>query len=227
MSVTFIRTLILYVAVICAVRIMGKRQLGELSPTELVVTFLVSNIAILPIEDTNLPLMAGLISIFTLVVCEVILSDILLKSPLMRKIVSGSPRVIIKDGVIDQKQLKQLRLSADDLTALLRGQNCFDVGQVAFAVLETTGQLNLYQKFEDRPVTPKDLGQSPPPDSDAPPLAVISDGIVSAAALAFIGQDENWLDARLRQQGCMAEQVFLLLCDRSGRFDLILREEKK
>lgn len=139
MTVNFLRTMILYIVIVVAVRIMGKRQLGELSPTELVITILISNIATLPIEDTNIPLTAGLVSIFTLVACEVLVSGILLKSPKMRKIVSGSPRVLIRDGVIDQKQLSDLRLSIDDLTAQLRGQGCFDINQVAFAVVETTG----------------------------------------------------------------------------------------
>ena len=121
MTVNFLRTMILYIVIVVAVRIMGKRQLGELSPTELVITILISNIATLPIEDTNIPLTAGLVSIFTLVACEVLVSGILLKSPKMRKIVSGSPRVLIRDGVIDQKQLSDLRLSIDDLTAQLRG----------------------------------------------------------------------------------------------------------
>lgn len=224
MSVTFIRTVLLYLAVICAVRIMGKRQIGELSPTELVVTFLISNIATLPVEDSNLPLTAGLVPIFTLVICEVLVSDLLLRSPLMRKVISGSPRVIIRDGKIDQKQLLQLRISADDLTALLRGQNCFDIRQVDFAVLETTGKLNLYQKYAARTVTAGDLGLSGDPQQDAPPLAVVSQGRISKAALSFLGQDEAWLQKKLKEKNCPLPQVFLLLCDRSGRFDLIRKE---
>lgn len=168
MTVNFLRTMILYIVIVIAVRIMGKRQIGELSPTELVITILISNIATLPIEDTNIPLTAGLISIFTLVACEVLVSGVLLKSPKMRKMVSGSPKVLIRDGVIDQKQLSTLRLSIDDLTAQLRGQGCFDINQVAFAVVETTGKLSIFQKFKFQQPTNQDLHVKEPKNADAP-----------------------------------------------------------
>ena len=217
MTVNFLRTMILYIVIVIAVRIMGKRQIGELSPTELVITILISNIATLPIEDTNIPLTAGLISIFTLVACEVLVSGVLLKSPKMRKMVSGSPKVLIRDGVIDQKQLSTLRLSIDDLTAQLRGQGCFDINQVAFAVVETTGKLSIFQKFKFQQPTNQDLHVKEPKNADAPP-------VVADAALRFCEKDREWLGNLLQEKQCPLEEVFLLTCDRSGNYKLVKKE---
>ena len=227
MAVNFLRTIILYIVIVVAVRIMGKRQIGELSPTELVITILISNIATLPIEDTNIPLTAGLVSIFTLVACEVLVSGVLLKSPKMRKIISGSPRVLIRDGVIDQKQMSALRLSIDDLTAQLRGQGCFDVSLVAFAVVETTGKLNIFQKFGSQQTTNQNLHVKEPKNADAPPVVVVADGHVSESALAFCQKDQGWLGNLLLEKQCPLEEVFLLTCDRSGNYKLVKKEAAK
>lgn len=224
MLVTFLRTMILYLVVVFGIRLMGKRQIGELQPSELVITILISNIATLPIEDTNIPLTAGLVSIFTLVSCEVLVSGLILKSPRMRKIVSGSPRVLIKDGVIDQKQLSALRLSIDDLTAQLRGQGCFDINQVAFAVVETTGKLNIFQKFKSQQPTNQDLHVKEPKNADAPPMVVVADGQISDAALQFCGKDKDWLGNLLQEKQCPLEEIFLLTCDRNGNYKLLKKE---
>src|SRR5699024_4709883 len=125
--------------IVFSLRIMGKRQLGELQPSELVATILVSNIATLPIEDTNIPLLAGIVPILTLVSFEVILSSITLKSRMARKIVSGNPVIVIRDGRIDQKQMRSIRFSIDDLMEELRTNSIFDIRDVAFAIVETTG----------------------------------------------------------------------------------------
>ena len=224
MTVTFLRTMILYIVIVIAVRIMGKRQIGELSPTELVITILISNIATLPIEDTNIPMSAGLVSIFALVACEVLVSGLILKNVKMRKIISGSPRVLIRDGVIDQKQMSSLRLSIDDLTAQLRGQGCFDVSQVAYAIVETTGKLNILQKFSFQQPTNQDLHIPEPANANDPPVVVVADGSVCEAALQFCGQDQNWLNQLLQSQQCALDEVFLLTCDRGGAYRLVKKE---
>lgn len=224
MTVTFLRTMILYIVIVIAVRIMGKRQIGELSPTELVITILISNIATLPIEDTNIPMSAGLVSIFALVACEVLVSGLILKNVKMRKIISGSPRVLIRDGVIDQKQMSSLRLSIDDLTAQLRGQGCFDVSQVAYAIVETTGKLNILQKFSFQQPTNQDLHIPEPANANDPPVVVVADGSVCEAALQFCAQDHNWLNQLLQSQQCALDEVFLLTCDRGGAYRLVKKE---
>ena len=142
MSVVLIRSLILYIVVIFGVRLMGKRQLGELQPSELVITILISNIATLPLEDTSIPLILGILPILTLVCFEVVISWVTLKSLRMRRIISGRPKIIVRNGQIEQATMRDLRLSVDDLMTALRQQQVFDISQVQFAVMETTGTVS-------------------------------------------------------------------------------------
>ena len=142
----------------------------------------------------------------------------------MRKMVSGSPKVLIRVGVIDQKQLSTLRLSIDDLTAQLRGQGCFDINQVAFAVVETTGKLSIFKKFKFQQPTNQDLHVKEPKNADAPPVVAVSDGQVSDAALRFCEKDREWLGNLLQEKQCPLEEVFLLTCDRSGNYKLVKKE---
>ena len=146
MCVVLIRSLILYLLVIFAVRLMGKRQLGELQPSELVITILVSNIATLPLEDVDIPLIVGVTPILALVCFEVVISWLNLISPKLRKVISGSPKVIISNGRIDRETMRELRFSVDDLTMALRSQGMFDLSEVQFAVVETTGSVSVMKK---------------------------------------------------------------------------------
>ena len=148
MSVVLIRSLILYIVVIFGVRLMGKRQLGELQPSELVITILISNIATLPLEDTSIPLILGILPILTLVCFEALMSWVTLKSLRMRRIISGRPKIVVRDGQIEQATMQDLRLSVDDLMTALRQQQVFDISQVQFAVMETTGTISVYLKAE-------------------------------------------------------------------------------
>ena len=143
MAIVMIRTILLYLLITLALRIMGKRQLGELQPSELVTTILVSNIATLPVEDTGIPLLAGIIPIFTLMCFEVFTSYIVLKNKRIRRVVAGNPVIVIRDGQIRQQELEKLRLNIDDIMAQLRAQNIFDIREVSFAVVETTGSLSV------------------------------------------------------------------------------------
>ena len=133
MLVVFIRTLILYAIVVVGMRLMGKRQLGELQPSELVITILISNIATLPIEDTSVPLLSGAVPILTLMCFEVILSYIAMRSLRLRTFICGTPRIVIREGHIDQQELKTLRYSVDDLMEQLRANGIFDVQEVDLA----------------------------------------------------------------------------------------------
>ena len=144
MLIVFFRVLLIYALIIVSLRLMGKRQIGQLQPSELVVTILVSNIATMAIEDNNVPLVSGIIPILTLVSFDVIISALTLRYKKMRRLVSGTPRVIIRDGKIDQQQLKELRFTIDDMMEELRGKDIFDIRDVAFAIVETTGTLSVY-----------------------------------------------------------------------------------
>lgn len=159
MSVVLIRSLILYIVVIFVVRLMGKRQLGELQPSELVITILISNIATLPLEDTSIPLMLGSLLILALVCYEAVMSWVTLESTRIRRIVSGRPKIIIRDGQLEQATMRDFRLSVDDVMMPLRGSQVFDIRQVQYAIMETTGSISIYLKPEYQPLTQGDLQQ--------------------------------------------------------------------
>jgi len=224
MLVTFFRTLILYAVIVFGVRLMGKRQLGELQPSELVVTILISNIATLPIEESETPLFSGLLPILSLVTFEVIVSAINLRCRWLRRIFSGSPVVVIRNGEIDQKRLSELRFSIDDLMAQLRSNQIFAVDEVDFAVVETTGKLSVYQKYAARPLTPKTMEMPDQPDQNAPPLVVVSDGHVYSEYLALCGKDMAWLEETAASRRTAIEDIFLLTLDRAGNCHMVKRE---
>ncbi len=149
MLITIIRSVILYILVIFAVRLMGKRQLGELQPSELVITILISNIATLPLEDTDIPLLTGMTPIFVLVCLEVLISWVTLRFPKLRRFISGRPKIIVTNGKIDQEALDELRLSEEDVMSALRSQQVFDIKEVQQAVVETNGSVSVKTEEED------------------------------------------------------------------------------
>ena len=152
MTISLIRTLLLYMIIILAVRLMGKRQISDLQTSELVVTFLISNIASIPMQNSSIPLFAGLIPIIVLVVCEIVLSNIMLKSCKFRKFICGSPVVIIDHGKIDQKVMKDLRMTTEDLFEQLRQLDVFSLQDIDFAIIETNGQMSIMKKPEKQQV---------------------------------------------------------------------------
>lgn len=226
MFTIFIKTIILYALIVFGLRIMGKRQLGELQPSEFVVTILVSNIATLPIEDVDIPLLAGILPILTLVCFEVMMSTLSLKSRRARKIISGSPKIVIRDGAIDQKQLKELRFSIDDLMEELRQNSVFDITDVAFAIVETTGKLSVYQKFEARNVTSKMLNLPSAGEETAPPMVVISDGVLIPGSLEYCNLRPEWLQKTLKEKNLAQKEVFLMTCNRQADFHLVKKERR-
>lgn len=211
MTVIMIRSAILYLLVVFAVRLMGKRQLGELQPSELVITILISNIATLPLDDPDIPVLAGVTPILSLVCFEVLMSGLILRFPKLRKIVSGSPRTVIKGGSIDHQVMKELRFSLDDLLMALRSKDIFDPGQVQYAVVETNGSVSVMKK--------EDSGGDPPE-------AVISDGVIIPEALMSCGLPEASLDAVLRRLKLSPEDVFLMTADSSGNAFVVPRSGK-
>ncbi len=219
MSIVFIRAIILYIIVIISVRIMGKRQIGELQPSELVITILVSNIATLPLEDLNIPLIMGIIPILSLVCFEVIMSWCTLKSRKLRHIVSGSPKVIINDGQLDQQVMKDLRYSVDDIMTALRSNNVFDIKNVQYAVVETNGNVSVYEKHPYQNVTNEDL--SIEGTSVNPPVIVISDGKIIPQGLNEIGLERCWLTELLNRKHLTEKDIFLLLANKEKEYTLI------
>lgn len=188
MSVPLVRTLVLYFAVICAVRLMGKRQLGEMDPAELVVTILVSDLAAVPMQDLGIPLFFGLVPIAALVALEVLLSILSLKSRFFRRLINGQPAIIIRKGQLDLSKLRQLRLTTEDLVVALRKQSVASVSDVKYGVIEP-GRLADHRALPAAaarsrrkccPLSPKDTGL---------PLVVISDGQLVERSLGLLRLD--------------------------------------
>ena len=225
MLIVMIRAFILYFTVVAAVRFMGKRQIGELQPAELVVTILLSNIATLPVEDMSIPMMMGLVPMITLVCLDVAVSYLTLRFRGFRRAVSGSAKLLISDGRIDRQAMHELRFTTDDLMAALRAQQVFDIRDVQFAVAETTGTISVCPKKSASPPTAADLGLSP--EESDPPVMVISDGDVSHTALKYLRLDEAWLQKVVKAKGCGIEGVFIMTAKNASEYTIVKREDMK
>ena len=216
MCVVIIRAVMLYVLVIFAVRLMGKRQLGELQPSELVITILVSNIATLPIENTDMPLIVGVTPILILVSFEVLMSWLSLRSGKVRRLVSGSPKIVIRGGKIAPEVLRELRFSVDDLMTALRGQNIFSIEEVQFAIVETTGSISVMKK--QTADTPDRSDMELPAQNEDPPQVVAADGRIISAALSSLGIGESELLEVISGAGLSLREVFIMTGDSSGNY---------
>ena len=224
MLTVFLRVLILYPLVIFGIRLMGKRQIGEMQPNELVITIMISNIATLPLEDQNLPLLMSVAPMLLLICFEVLLSWGVLKHRRLRHLVAGGPQVIIRSGIIDRMIMEELRFSLDDLMTALRTNGVFDLREVQLAVVETNGNVSVYQKADARPVTCGDLKL--PVQSADPPEVLIADGCISREGLTASGYTEQKLLQMLREKKLRPADVFLLTADQSGICTLLKKEAK-
>lgn len=226
MLTVILRTVVVYSVLILAVRLMGKRQLGELQPSELVTTILISNLASLPIETTDLPIVGALAPIFIIICLEIVLSVLSIKSSKFSKIVAGSSKPVIRDGVIDQNILRELRYSIEDLLEALRNKDIYDVRDVDYAVIETNGQLNVYKTFAKQNPTNESF-QFKQDIPSRPPVTVIVDGELKPQALAFCEKDENWLESVLLKKGVRRDEIMLMQCDAGGDVHVVKRQLKK
>ena len=222
MSVVFIRAIILYILLIFSVRLMGKRQIGELQPSELAVTILISNIATLPVEDTGIPLLTGIVPIITLASLDVLMSWLGIKSRFVRRLSCGVPIIVIRDGKLDQKQMKALRLTVDDLIASLRGQGIFDISEVQFAVVETTGNLSVYQKYQYRNTTNEDMSLKG--KSKNPPEMIIADGELIRGTMKKLLLTDEWIENTLKKEKTAVKDVFLMTVDDDRNYSIIEKE---
>lgn len=203
---------------------MGKRQIGDMQPNELVITLLISEIAAIPLQDSSQPVLNGIVAIFILVILEIIISVLTMKSLKIRKIMSGKSAVVIKNGVIDQKMLKKVRLTVMDLIELLRGQGYFKVDNIAYAILEVNGSLSVVEKSKYRPVQTGDLKQIKVEKATLP-LPVISDGRIISESLKAL--DVTPFDLEQLIFPTLPKDVFLMTLDRYGEKEIILKEENK
>lgn len=214
-TIMFWRTVFFYVSLLLVMRIMGKREIGRLSPADVVVTIMLADAAIIAIEDTKLPLWVGVIPVATLAAFEILFSWLSLRSPLLRDLTNGRPSIIIERGRINRQEMKKLRYGLHDLLSQLRRKDVYNVQDVEYALLEPTGDLTLILKPEKRPVTPGDLGLSPP--KEGLPLDLIIDGTVDEQALERSGHTREWLDRLLKERGYTSpKEVFLATLNRQG-----------
>lgn len=225
MSIILIRGVILYFLVIFAVRLMGKRQLGELQPSELVITILVSNIATLPLEDTDIPVLVGVTPILSLVCFEVITSWIILKFQPLRKIISGSPKIVISNGKVDRKVLRELRFSVDDLMTALRGRDIFDLAEVQFAIVETTGSISVMKKPAADVPNRNDLDITA--ENIDPPIVIVSDGTLHETALKSLGFDKKFAESTAKKAGVKLDEIFIMTADSSGSCFIAEKDVRK
>lgn len=222
MFTALIRTLFFYLVITIAIRLMGKRQIGDMQPNELVVTLLISELAAIPLQDMDQPILSGISAIVFLVIIEILVSVASLKSFFVRKIINGQSVVIIKNGAVDQKAMQDVRMTVLDLVELLRGQEVFDISQVAFAVLEVNGELSVLLKNDEKPVTKKDAGIKS--EADALPLPVITDGKIVKESLKALEISNKNITDRLKKKKLTPENVFLMTLDRNGTENIVKRE---
>ena len=225
MIITITRTIVLYIFVTLGIRLMGKRQIGEMQPNELVITLLISEIAAIPLQDTSQPILNGVVAIFMLVILEIIISVITMKSLYVRKIMNGKSAVIIKNGVIDQNMMRQVRMTVLDLVELLRGQDVFDISTVAYAVLEVNGNLSVLLKSSEQPVTVKDIYIKK--EKATLPLPVISDGKIIRESLDALEISEEDIKSTVKKNSTDIKDVFLMTMDRYGETSLIKMRDKQ
>ena len=224
MITSIVRTAILYVFITLGIRLMGKRQIGDMQPNELVITLLISEIAAIPLQDSTQPLLFGIIAIFVLIILEIAVSVLSMKNIFIRKLLNGKSIVIIKDGVIDQQAMSDVRMTVVDLIELLRGQNVFDISTVAFAVLEVNGELSVLLKSKEQPATLKDLTIE---KSEAVlPLPVITDGKILNETLKALNVSEEMVYKQLKKNNTNVKKVFLMTMDKDGNSTIINKGKK-
>ena len=225
MLISFIRTLILYILIVVALRVMGKRQVGQLEPTELVVALMISDLAAIPMGHVSIPLAHGVIPILTLVVAEATLSFWDLKSRNFRKLLSGSPVVLIKSGEVYEKELEKLRINIDDLMEELRVGGYPDICEIQYAIFETNGNLSIIPKSSSRPATTGDLNLNL--KYKGLPFMLVCDGKINKKALSEFEKDEKWLNKQIKLNGAKdIDEVLLAGVSESGLFYLQKRMKK-
>lgn len=223
MFISFLRTVVLYLVIVLTLRVLGKRQVGELEPSELVVAILISDLAAVPMQDIGIPLLSGVIPIFTLLALELLTSELSLRSVRFRSFLCGKPVFIIREGVIDQKAMADNRLTIDELSCCLRQEGILEPSQVQYAILETSGQLTTFLYPQYAPLTAQDAGKKA--SNQRFPVTVISCGRVLEENLRVIGRDLVWLDRELAGKKLSQEQVFWMTADPTGAVTVIRREE--
>ena len=222
MKLLVFRTLLIYLCVLFAMRLMGKRQLGELQPEELVSTMLISNLASISIESEEVPVTASLIPLFLIAALELLGSVLSFYSRRFATLLAGRPKTVIQNGEIDQQALRMLRLTAADLLEALRGKDIYDPRDVSYAVIETNGSLSVARKPDKETVTLADMGLAVQQSQATVPLVV--DGQVLEDNLQACGKDRAWLEKTARAHALAVRDILILLGNDTEDYFLLKKE---
>lgn len=211
----FLKTVFIYLFLLLLMRLVGKRQLGDLELGELIVTILISEMASVPLAEPDRPLWAGLIPVATLVLLEYLFSRVAMKNVKLRALMCGKPTLLVVRGRIDQSQMRKNRFTADELFTALRAHSVLDLREVEYAILETDGSVNVILTPDNRPVTAGQMEKRPP--DVGYPLIIINGGRILSENLTLLGRDERWLKKQLHASGLKeASEVYLMTCDMTG-----------
>lgn len=225
MGAIFIRVLILYLVVLIALRLMGKREIGQLQPYELVITMMIADLASVPMQDIGIPIFHGVIPILALLLSQIVLSYINIKSGWVRKILCGEPTVLIQKGKIMEDRLKKQKYTIDGLMEELRANGIFSLEEVEYAILETSGQISIIKKVEKTPVTKEDMNIQT--QYIGYPRALIIDGSYIDKNLEIMGIAQSEIDKYLKKEKTNYKNIFILMCDENKKIFLQKKDNKK
>ena len=223
MLISYIRAAFLYLVLILSVRLMGKRQIGQMEASEFVVTMLVANLASIPMQDGGIPLYSGLVPILVVLGMELTLSGLILRSVPLRRFFCGKPMILIDNGKILMENLRRTRVTLDELTGHLRQKDILDIRAVQFAILETDGSLSVFPFPGDRPATARESGI--PTGKQYLPITVVEDGYLSQENLRKAGKSAKWLEEILRKHRAARKDVLLLTVDAADQVVFLRKEQ--
>ena len=225
MLLSYLRTIVLYLVLIFSIRLMGKRQIGQMEASEFVVTMLVANLASIPMQDTAIPLYSGLVPILTVLGLELVLTGLILHSVTMRKFFCGKPVILIDNGKILRENLRKTRVTLDELTGHLREKDVIDLTTVQYAILETDGNLSVFPYPKFQPANARDAGIRT--EEQLLPITIIEDSFFSRENLRKAEKDEHWLRNVLQQQGAGIRDTLLLTVDGRDKVLWIGKEQDR
>ena len=225
MLITFFRAILLYILVLIVMRLMGKREIGQLQPFELAISIMIADLASIPMTDTGVPITNGIIPILGLLVMHLVISMINMKSIKAREVICGKPTILVYRGKINEQALKKERFTINELQERLRGSNIFNLGDVEYAILETSGQVTVIQKPEKRTTIPEDFNITP--EYEGIPYDLVVDGQIMYSNLKAIGKNEEWLRKEVQKFKMQPEEALVVTVDGKNQIFCQKKENNK
>lgn len=225
MLINFFRSIILYIIVLIVMRMMGKREIGQLQPFELAISIMIADLATIPMTDTGIPIGNGIVPILGLLLMHLLISLINIKSTKLREIICGKPRILIYRGKIQEKAMIKERFTINELQERIRSQNVVNLGDVEYAILETSGQITVIEKPNKRQAIPEDFGIMP--EYEGIPYDLVVDGKIMYQNLKEIGKDYNWLKKEVKKFKLNPEEALVVTIDGKGQIFCQKKEYKK